>query len=154
MGFCKRKGVDCECLTDHSTCNSDNCHKKLPDISQKRLEEDKIMTFKEKLIERAERASEINIEEEMNVIKTRMAENADERVFTIALVKSKTRFPLITGIGVNNQITLFVPKRCNPHRYRQQFVDALLDLGFEEEDISLEIESSDVFDSYDIKVTW
>ena len=32
MKLCKRKGVMCECLTDHSTCNSANCHRKLPDI--------------------------------------------------------------------------------------------------------------------------
>lgn len=32
MGFCNRKGVECECLSDHSTCNSDNCHRRLPDI--------------------------------------------------------------------------------------------------------------------------
>ena len=32
MKLCERKGVMCECLTDHSNCNSDNCHRKLPDI--------------------------------------------------------------------------------------------------------------------------
>lgn len=32
MGFCERKNVECECLTDHSVCNSDNCHRKLPDV--------------------------------------------------------------------------------------------------------------------------
>lgn len=32
MGFCERKGVDCECLTKHSTCNSNNCHRKLSDV--------------------------------------------------------------------------------------------------------------------------
>ena len=31
MDYCKRKGVMCECLTDHSVCNSDNCHRSLPD---------------------------------------------------------------------------------------------------------------------------
>jgi len=32
MEFCNRKGVDCECLSEHSTCNSDNCHRQLPDV--------------------------------------------------------------------------------------------------------------------------
>lgn len=32
MKLCKRKGVMCECLTDHSVCNTANCHRKLPDI--------------------------------------------------------------------------------------------------------------------------
>ena len=32
MKLRKRKGIMCECLTDHSTCNSDNCHRKLHDI--------------------------------------------------------------------------------------------------------------------------
>lgn len=32
MEFCNRKGVECECLTDHSVCNSDNCHRNLPDV--------------------------------------------------------------------------------------------------------------------------
>lgn len=32
MGFYERKNVECECLTDHSVCNSDNCHRKLPDV--------------------------------------------------------------------------------------------------------------------------
>lgn len=31
MKLCERKGVMCECITDHSVCNSDNCHRKLPD---------------------------------------------------------------------------------------------------------------------------
>jgi hypothetical protein len=31
MKLCKRKDVMCECLTDHSSCNTDNCHRKLPD---------------------------------------------------------------------------------------------------------------------------
>lgn len=41
MGFCYRKGVECECLTDHSVCNSDNCHRQLPDvvIKEKKLSE-------------------------------------------------------------------------------------------------------------------
>lgn len=33
MGFCRRKGVECGCLTYNSVCNSDNCHRKLPDKS-------------------------------------------------------------------------------------------------------------------------
>lgn len=32
MKLCERKDVMCEYLTDHSTCNSDNCHRKLRDI--------------------------------------------------------------------------------------------------------------------------
>ena len=32
MELCKRKGVMCECLTDHSVCNTNNCHRKLRDI--------------------------------------------------------------------------------------------------------------------------
>ena len=35
MRFCARKGVECECLTDHSVCNSKNCHRRLPDVSAK-----------------------------------------------------------------------------------------------------------------------
>ena len=33
MEFCERKGVDCECLTDHSVCNTANCHRNLPDVA-------------------------------------------------------------------------------------------------------------------------
>ena len=43
MGFCNRKGVECECLTDYSNCNSDNCHRKLPDAKYK-LEDVQIPT--------------------------------------------------------------------------------------------------------------
>jgi outer membrane protein OmpA-like peptidoglycan-associated protein len=41
MGFCGRKGVECECLSEHSVCNSDNCHRQLPDvvIKEKKLSE-------------------------------------------------------------------------------------------------------------------
>lgn len=112
------------------------------------------MTFKETLIEQAKRANKINIEKEMNTIKTKMAANVEEREFTISLIKSKTCFPLTAGSELNNRISLFVPRMCNPHRYRQQFVGALFGLGFEEEDITLEIDSCDAFDSYNIKVTW
>ena len=44
MRFCKRKGVECEYLTDHSVCNSNNCHRDLPDVNnlenkEKQIEE-------------------------------------------------------------------------------------------------------------------
>ena len=42
MGFCARKGVKCECLTDHSVCNTKNCHRKLPDVSVKTKKKIKI----------------------------------------------------------------------------------------------------------------
>ena len=29
--YCNRKGVECDCLSENSVCNSDNCHRKLPD---------------------------------------------------------------------------------------------------------------------------
>jgi hypothetical protein len=32
MGFCKRKGVECECLNNGNNCNSDNCYRNLPDM--------------------------------------------------------------------------------------------------------------------------
>ena len=37
MGFCKRKAVECECLTEHSVCNTDNCYRKLPDAHEEAL---------------------------------------------------------------------------------------------------------------------
>lgn len=37
MGFCKRKCVECECITEHSVCNTDNCHRKLPDTIEEAL---------------------------------------------------------------------------------------------------------------------
>jgi hypothetical protein len=153
MGFCKRKGVDCECLTDHSTCNSDNCYKKLPDISKKKLEGDKVMTFKEKLIEQAERASEINIEKEMDIIKARMAENAEGREFTICLINPTKRGTMAIGGGTNHFQT-FVPAGCKPYEYQRIFLDALQGLGFTVEDISLEVKSFKGYDSYNIKITW
>ena len=42
MGFCKRKNVECECLTDYSVCNTANCHRKLPDVSIKTKKKIKI----------------------------------------------------------------------------------------------------------------
>ena len=110
------------------------------------------MTFKETLIEQAKRASEINIEEEMKVIKARMAEYAAERNFVIYLIKQKRGTMAIGGRA--RHFETFVPFGCDPQRYQRMFIDALLDLGFEEEDISLEIESFKEFDSYNIKVTW
>lgn len=35
MGFCERKGIECECLTEHSVCNSDNCYRRLQDVAVK-----------------------------------------------------------------------------------------------------------------------
>lgn len=48
MGFCERKGVDCECLTDHSVCNPSNCYKKLPDVTHKITKKIKIFKNHEK----------------------------------------------------------------------------------------------------------
>jgi hypothetical protein len=112
------------------------------------------MTFKEMLVEQAERASEINIEEEMSTIKAKLAEHADERAFTISLIKSKTNWTFLTGYREWSKITLLIPKGCYPYSYRQQFVDALLGLGFTEDDISFDVGSTEVYDYYNIKVTW
>lgn len=115
------------------------------------------MTFKEKLVEQAERAnvSEINIEKEIGIIKAKMAERAEEREFTISLIKSTSNQPIFIGRDRVGCFSTFVPKKCAPHLYRGKFVDALLDLGFEEKDITFEEDTSfSEFHSYDIKITW
>lgn len=109
------------------------------------------MTFKEKLVEQVKRASKINIEKEMNIIKSRMTEYAVDRNFIIYLINP--RGTMAIGGGAKNFQT-YVPTGCSPQRYQRMFIDALLELGFEEKDISLWKESFKGYDSYNIKVTW
>ena len=112
------------------------------------------MTFKEKLVKQAESASEINIEEEIGKVKAKLTEYADERAFTISLIKSKSSWTLMTGYREWSKITLLIPKGCNPYNYRQRFVTALFGLGFTEDDISFDVGSTEVYDYYNIKLRW
>ena len=72
MKLCKRKGVMCECLTDHSTCNSDNCHRKLRDIE---------FTSEEVKHSLEDVGIEL-VDGEINIAKPKLFEDVDERDLT------------------------------------------------------------------------
>ena len=94
------------------------------------------MTFKELLVEQADNYEvNIDITEDMEQIKTAMAMCPYKRSFTINLIQ--TRGVIAVGREEGGAISLFVPAGYSPLAYRQKFIDALLELGFAEEDITI-----------------
>ena len=65
MGFCKRKNTECKCISETSTCDTNNCHRKLSDIS-----------FREELMLKAEEYEKnIDIQKDIENIKERLKEH-------------------------------------------------------------------------------
>lgn len=143
MGFCKRKNVECKCLSEASTCNSDNCYRNLPDKT----------TFKQELTDKADLYEKaIDISEDIEYIKERMNYWCSKREYTIHLIRSKG--PMAIGDASSNVTSRFIPKLLSPEYYRKLFVDEFKKLGFKETDMELSSRFTDLYDSYDIELTW
>lgn len=143
MGFCKRKNANCECISKTSTCNTNNCHRKLPDIS-----------FREELMLRAdEYEKNIDIQKDIEYIKNELNKCYYKRKYTISLVKV-TKDTVAIGKYTEGRTSLFVPYGIAPLHYRQLFVNELQKLGFSEECMELSVEEHSCFDSYEIKLKW
>ena len=114
-------------------------------------------TFKQELIDKFEehKIKAINIDKEMETIKTLMKENFLNRSFTVHLIVS--RIPMAIGCsnnGYNQSASFFVPKGVEPWRYQKLFVDKFKELGFNDTDIERSVEGSDDYDFYNIELSW
>lgn len=107
------------------------------------------MTFKEQL---SFKAARYDIQEDLDYIKKQMETFYATREFTISLIKAHTH--LAIGSVNSNRVSLFVPNGISPKNYRQLFVEAFKDLGFTYADITLNTDSNEWFDSYDITLKW
>lgn len=143
MGFCKRKNTECKCVSETSTCNTNNCYRKLPDIS-----------FREELMLRAdEYEKNIDIQKDIETIKRDLNECYYRRTYTISLVKV-TNGSVAIGQSNPGRISLFIPKNVEPLRYRQLFIDAFNKLGFNEDCMELYIQEYKSFYEYNIILKW
>ena len=110
-------------------------------------------TFKEELtIEADNNLSNIDISEEIKIIKRRMKEYVDYRKYTINLIKNHGT--MVIGGQTTNIKDIFIPKLISPLDYRQLFINELVKLGFAEEDMILSVNNYDNYDCYSIKVVW
>ena len=143
MGFCKRKNVKCKCISETSTCNTNNCHRKLPDIS-----------FREELMLRAdEYEKNIDIQKDIENIKKNLTEYYYRRKYTISLIKV-TKGSVALGQCTPGCISLFVPYGVEPLRYRQLFIDAFNKLGFSEDCMELDEYEGKCSYNYIIVLKW
>lgn len=110
------------------------------------------MTFKEKLIEKAE---QINIQKEMDYIKQDMEEHFSRRNYEIRLYKSHCSLAVGGKGGFNtNHSDFFVPDKLSGKGYGNLFIKELKKLGFNDVDISVEEHKYKGFDLYTITVRW
>lgn len=143
MGFCKRKNTECKCISETSTCNTDNCHKKLPDIS-----------FREKLMLKAdEYEKNIDIQKDIEKIKQNLNEYYYKREYTISLVKV-TQGSVAIGQCTPGCISLFIPQGIAPLHYRQLFINEFNKLGFTEDCMDLWEQVCKNFYEYNIVLKW
>lgn len=143
MGFCKRKNIKCNCISETSTCNTDNCHIKLPDIS-----------FREELMIRAdEYEKNIDIQEDIEKIKRNLDAYYYKRKYTISLVKV-TNGPVAIGQCNPGHISLFIPDGIAPLYYRQLFINEFNKLGFTEDCMELCNQEYRNFYEYNIVLKW
>ena len=143
MGFCKRKNIKCNCISETSTCNIDNCPRKLPDIS-----------FREKLtISADEYEKNIDIQEDIEKIKRYLDAYYYKRKYTISLVKV-TNGPVAIGQHTPGYISLFIPDGIAPPQYRQLFINEFNKLGFTEGYMKLYEQRHQNSYTYNIVLNW
>ena len=143
MSFCKRKNTECECISETSTCNTNNCHRKLPDIS-----------FREELMLRAdEYEKNIDIQEDIEKIKKNLNEYYYKREYSISLIKV-TKGSVAIGQHTPGCICLFIPYGVAPLYYRQLFINEFNKLGFTEDSMKLRERECRNFYEYNIVLKW
>lgn len=143
MGFCKRKSAEYNCVSETSTCNTNNCHRKLPDIS-----------FREELMLRAdEYEKNIDIQKDIENIKKNLNEYYYRRSYTISLIKV-TNGSVAIGQHTPGRIGLFIPNNLSPLHYRQLFINEFNKLGFIEGCMELWEQECKNFYEYNIVLKW
>ena len=143
MSYCKRKNAECECISETSTCNTNNCHRKLPDIS-----------FRENLSLRTdEYEKNIDIQKEIENIKRNLNEYYYKREYTISLIKV-TKGSVAIGQHTSGGISLFIPYGVAPLHYRQLFINEFNKLGFTEDYMELSEKECRNFYEYNIVLKW
>ena len=143
MGFCKRKNTECKCISETSTCNTNNCHRKLPDIS-----------FREELMLRAdEYGKNIDIQKDIENIKKNLNEYYYKRRYIISLIKV-TKGSVAIGQHTPGRICLFIPNNISSLHYRQLFINEFNKLGFTEECMELYEQEYRNFYEYNIVLNW
>ena len=150
MGFCPRKNVECECITPYSSCNSSNCYRHLPDITEQSKENK--MTFKEQLTNKANKYEENIPQKDIDFLKSEMKSCYHLRHFDIYLYDSHTTIAI--GHGRLGSANFFIPRGANASRYCNKYIEALEDMGFDKTDIALEVESMPSCDTYKLSITW
>lgn len=143
MSFCKRKNAECKCISETSTCNTNNYQRKSPDIS-----------FREELMLRAdEYEKNFDIQEDIENIKRNLNAYYYKREYTVSLVEV-IKGPIAIGQHTPSRISLFIPQEVEPLRYRQLFIDAFTKLGFTEDCMEFyEQEGKDSY-IYNIVLKW
>ena len=111
------------------------------------------MTFKEQLSLKADGFdAKTEVQKYIDLIKTRLEENYNSRIFTISLIKSHRTMAI--GSQHSNYLETFIPRSIAPDYYRQLFITELEKLGFTKEDIELAVEESELYDAYKIILRW
>lgn len=143
MDFYKQKNTECKCISEKLTCNTNNCHRKLPDIS-----------FREELMLRAdEDEKNIDIQEDIENIKKNLNEYYYKRKYTISLVRV-IEDSVVIGQSTPGRICLFIPRNIEPLRYRQLFINEFNKLGFTEDYMELWEQTYRNHCEYNIVLKW
>ena len=116
---------------------------------------EKKKSFKDTLSEKAnEFERNADIKEHVRIIKLKMDEHANERHFTIHLVEIKPGHTIALGTACGPIYQTFIPKEVEPWVYMKLFTEALIELGFREEDIEKGAGDTDYCYYYNLKVRW
>ena len=114
------------------------------------------MTFKEQMTEKANKIYETDyqIKERVENIKNGIERFYYKRSFTIYLISPNDKY-FAFGANHGNKYEALIPKGTDPQVYRQLLVDAIKELGFEDDDISYSEQYNNPAGScYNITLRW
>ena len=106
------------------------------------------MNFKQQLIEESKKLKYLErLKQDLELIKPGMLEASDARSYVIILTKRDTTED---GVSHYGRITLRIPDGVKNETYRNAMLDALKDIGFDDNDIKV----SDTDSFYRIQLNW
>lgn len=125
-------------------------------LELKHIKQARPKTFKDKLIEKAERSLTLeDIQTHVEAIKKKMNTYYQERTFTVDLILPKPKSCIAFGATCNSPIyTTFVPRGCDPEYYVELFKKAFIALGFSSQDMTFTCKDFGDHKNYSIILKW
>jgi len=124
-------------------------------LELKHIKQARPKTFKDKLIEKAERSLTLeDIQNHIESIKEIMNDHYNARKFTLYLFAPQPGSCIALGNNRGAEYSTFIPKGCSPQHYVELFAEAFIALGFKAYDMAFGHQEFPDHDIYSITLKW